>query len=145
MQTLSSSLVAFFPLLLGLLAFALFVWRCERIGRRLAPDLVSKPSSPGPASAPRGFHEWSRFLGERVLAIALIMAFLAGQRLVACAALTVLMAALGYYAYTLRIRPLIQSGATRPETFTLLFLMIAGVVLSGWFLAEFAGKVHVAV
>jgi hypothetical protein len=143
MQTLSSQLVAFFPLLLGLLAFGLLVWRCERIGRRVAPDLASKPSSPGRASAPRGFNEWSRFLGERVLGIALIIAFLAGQRLVACVALIVLMAALGYYAYTLRIRPLIQRGATRPESFTLLFLMAVGVVSSGWFLFGFAGRVHV--
>ena len=145
MQSLPTPFVAFLPLLLGLLAFGLLAWRCDRVRRRVAPDLVSGPSSPGPARAPRGFHEWSRFLGERVLGIMLIIAFIAGRPVVAWVSLAVLMAALGYYAYTLRIRPLIQRGATRPETFTLLFLMIAGVVLSGWFLAEFAGKVHVAV
>ena len=145
MRTTTALFVSFLPLALGFVALFFLAWCCDRTARRVAPDLVSRRGPFGPSRAQVGFSGWVRFLLEQALGVSLLFAFIFGRPLIAYAALAVLTGALAYYAYTLRIRPLIQKGATRPETLALLSLLFVWVVSWGWFLGRFAGRARGAV
>jgi hypothetical protein len=121
----------FLPLILGLSALLMFTRIHERVRKRVDPNGSPKTLPPSRPTTGAG---WARYVGERVLAVAVFAALFTTTRLIATTLLVATVVAATFMLYYLRVRPLRLMGATLVETCRLAAVLALCVVCFGWFI-----------
>jgi hypothetical protein len=113
----------FGPLIVGMAALFVLAWRWDSVTRRLDPDDSATSERTPPGKFPRGALTRIRYIGERVLSIAAVIAIFRTNKMTAWTTVVILASAMTYHFYRRRLMPLREKGATTAEFLTLTSLL----------------------